>query len=227
MWLDHDNGKAIENLGPFETLQEYHLGVISKILEMIAANKLYSPWAVDTYLIHYSLLEAAFSLPRSSKKQEYYLRHYDDLGSHILVDENFKITGIIDWEWAYTAPASVAFTSPMMLWDVSEFFSGHNSLSNSELTFAEMLKQTVNSESQGLDKYVVDGKAIQRLQFILCNGLPDWDISSYIQNFAALQRALKIDETFEWENWKKAALQKYINDERLQRLIKQEAAVSH
>ncbi|KAI9650823.1 hypothetical protein NHQ30_000857 [Ciborinia camelliae] len=226
LWLDHDNDKVIETLGPFENLQEYHLGVISKILEMIAASKLYSPWAVDTYLIHCALLEAAFSFPESSENQEYYLRHYDDLGSHILVDENFKVTGIIDWEWAYTAPASVAFTSPMMLWDVGEFFNGHNGLSSSELAFAEMLKQTVDPDSQGLDEYVICGKAIQRLQFILCNGLPDWDISLYIQNFAALQKALKIDETFEWESWKKAALQKYANDERLQRLVKQEAAVS-
>lgn len=54
--------------------------------------------------------------------QNYYLKHADDKGDHILVDEDFNITGIIDREWTYTAPPAHAFNSPIGLLPVADFY---------------------------------------------------------------------------------------------------------
>jgi hypothetical protein len=40
----------------------------------------------------------------------------DDLGPfNILLDKNFKVTGVIDWEFIYTAPAEFACSPPWWL----------------------------------------------------------------------------------------------------------------
>lgn len=44
---------------------------------------------------------------------KFYLKHADDKGDHILVDEHFNITGIIDWEWAHTASPAHILNSPL------------------------------------------------------------------------------------------------------------------
>jgi hypothetical protein len=71
--------------------------MVSRILELIVAGELYSPWAVDTYLVHRCLLDMMPLLP-GVNDQKFYLRHPDDAGFHIMVDDEFNITGIIDWE---------------------------------------------------------------------------------------------------------------------------------
>lgn len=87
---------------------------------------MYSTQAVDAYLIHQYLLDLAPSvLPPSSTqdaRQKYCLRHGDDKGDHILIDDAFNITGIIDWEWAHTAPPAYAFNSPIGLLPVGQFY---------------------------------------------------------------------------------------------------------
>lgn len=42
-------------------------------------------------------------LPPSHGDDKFYLKHTDDKGDHTVFNDDFNITGIIDWEWAYTA----------------------------------------------------------------------------------------------------------------------------
>ncbi|KAJ6781368.1 hypothetical protein PWT90_10439 [Aphanocladium album] len=50
----------------------------------------------------------------------FYLKHGDDKGEYIWVDENFNITGVIDWELAHTAAPADAFNSPIGLLPVAD-----------------------------------------------------------------------------------------------------------
>lgn len=120
--------------GACSSMHDYYTEVISRILELIAAGELCSPWAVDTYLVHRYLPDMMPLLPGTSDKK-FYLRHPDDAGFHIMVDDDFNITGIIDWEWAQTALSAVAFSSPSWLWDVGDFFDGSNELSGGGTRF--------------------------------------------------------------------------------------------
>lgn len=123
----------------YAELQRHQFATIgSLVLNLIVDRELHSPWAVDAFLIHRFLLDLVPSLCRD-KEPHFYCRHLDDQGDHIMVDDNFNIAGIIDWEWAYTAAAEMAFISPTALWDVSADFSGVGELSDKEWVFAELL----------------------------------------------------------------------------------------
>lgn len=70
----------------------------------------------------------------------FFLKHFDDKGDHILVDTDFNITGIIDWEFASAEPKALAFSTPCMLWPVGDFYDGKAELSAEEIEFAEIFE---------------------------------------------------------------------------------------
>lgn len=100
--------------GPFSSLEEYHKSSLQLILDLILREEIYSQQAVNAYLIHRFLIDlvpSVLPLPGQDDEKKYYLKHADDKGDHILVDDDFNMTGIIDWEWAHTAPPAYAFNS--------------------------------------------------------------------------------------------------------------------
>ncbi|KAF8245486.1 hypothetical protein K440DRAFT_655556 [Wilcoxina mikolae CBS 423.85] len=187
--------------GPFQMYEAYYTSLLLRILDLIANGELYSPWAVDAFLIHRFLLDLVPSFSMSSHDKEghvnFYLRHVDDKGDHVMVDDDYNITGIIDWEWAYTAPAEEAFSSPMGLWDVSDFFEGVDGLSDREWVFTELL-MTVG----GWGGYEVF----------------NWDLEGYVGLFQALRRTVGMQADVGWEEWKVEALERFKGDERLRLL---------
>ena len=56
----------------------------------------------------------------------------DDFGFHnILVDEDFKITAVLDWEWSYAAPYQFLYSPPSwLLIDHPGFWSSHAEVPN-------------------------------------------------------------------------------------------------
>lgn len=73
-------------------------------------NKEITSVPVDNYLAFRWRLSALSSLTSpESNEGPFYLKHYDDKGDHILVDDDFNITGIIDREFA-----SVEATLPLV-----------------------------------------------------------------------------------------------------------------
>lgn len=71
----------------------------------------------------------------------FYLKHFDDKGDHILIDEQYNVTGIIDWEFASTESKNLAFSAPCMMWPVGDFYDGKNGISQDELAFAQIFRQ--------------------------------------------------------------------------------------
>ena len=68
----------------------------------LIANREFAPLAVDHYLSFLWRLEMILRLLSEHEAEEFYLRHFEDKGDHILVDSDYNITGIIDWEFAST-----------------------------------------------------------------------------------------------------------------------------
>ncbi|KAF7630233.1 hypothetical protein AFLA_010860 [Aspergillus flavus NRRL3357] len=94
--------------------------------------------------LRWSLASPEGKLRRTFDDGQFYLRHADDKGDHILIDDDYNITGIIDWEWAYAAPISEAFKSPIMLLPVADSYNGVNCIGEDELTFASILEEKGN-----------------------------------------------------------------------------------
>ncbi|KAI5859849.1 hypothetical protein GGS23DRAFT_264210 [Durotheca rogersii] len=203
-------------LGPFTSPEEYHKSSLQLLLDLILRQEMYSQQAVDAYLIHRFLLDLVPSVLSSSAQDDhkYYLKHADDKGDHILVDEDFNVTGIIDWEWAYTAPPTHAFNSPIGLLPVAQFYSGANNLGDDEITFARMLEE---KGRQDLADFVWNGRLQHRFAFCCGYDLADWD--GFLGLFQGLRDAVKIDDGKDWNGWKTAALYRYREDAGLQLLL--------
>jgi hypothetical protein len=125
-------------LGPFASREEYIVSSIRLTLDLIIRGEAYSDRAIDAFLIHRFLLDAASqNVPAKAEPNQFYLKHADDKGDHILVDDDYNITGVIDWEWAHTDSKAAAFNSPVMLLPVADFYDGINHPGEDELAFAQ------------------------------------------------------------------------------------------
>ncbi|RSL76145.1 hypothetical protein CEP51_010235 [Fusarium floridanum] len=205
----------MQTTGPFSSLEEYHISSIQLILDLIVREEMYSQQAVDAYLIHRYLIDLVPRvLPSVHDDEKFYLKHADDKGDHILVDEHFNITGIIDWEWAHTASPAHAFTSPIGFLPVADFYCGKNSLGNDEVVFARLLEEKGHRD---LARFVWNGRLQHRFAFCCGYDLADWD--GFLGLFRGLRDAVGVDGGLEWNEWKFTALQRYKDDSGLQLLL--------
>ncbi|POR35227.1 Uncharacterized protein TPAR_04578 [Tolypocladium paradoxum] len=201
--------------GPFSSLEEYYMSSLRQILDLIIREEIYSQQAVDAYLIHRFLIDLVpLVLPSAQNNEKFYLKHADDKGDHILVDEHFNVTGIIDWEWAHTASPAQAFNSPIGFLPVADFYSGKNNLGDDEIVFARLLEE---KGRQDLASFVWNGRLQHRFTFCCGYDLADWD--GFLGLFRGLREAIAVDEGLEWNEWKAAALQRYKDDSGLQLLL--------
>lgn len=102
----------------------------------------------------------------------FYLKHMDDKGDHILVDDDFNTVGIIDWERAQTVSKSEAFASPLFMLDAGDYYSGSNGLSATEELFAEVLREKGNPE---LAKLASNGRVQHRISHCVDGAIDDPD----------------------------------------------------
>ncbi|KAI3339470.1 hypothetical protein F4824DRAFT_455494 [Ustulina deusta] len=207
---------TMRTMGPLSSWEKYHESSLRMILDLIARGELFSQQAVDAYLIHRFLIDLVPSVLSKSAQddQKYYLKHADDKGDHLLVDGDFNITGIIDWEWAHTAPPSHAFNSPVGLLPVGEFYRGVNDLGEDETTFARLLEGKGHSD---LARSVLNGRLQHRFNFCCGYDLADW--KGFLGLFQGLRDAVKVDNGIDWDDWKSAALRRYSDDGGLQLLL--------
>ena len=226
---------GIEALSPFSDWEKYNEASIKLILKLIRSQEMYSQRPVDAYIIHLYLLDIMPTVKRrtsvslsaqsrstsrsdenSNNDNRFYLKHADEKGDQILVDDDYNITGIIDWEWAYTAPPAHAFNSPIVLLPVGEFYEGVNTLGADEVTFADMLEEKDKGGSKELAGYVCNGRAQHRFTFCCGYDLVDW--SGFLGLFRGLRDAVGVDAGLEWEAWREVAMERYGCDEGLKML---------
>ncbi|KAJ5923707.1 hypothetical protein N7454_008952 [Penicillium verhagenii] len=217
-------GASLEMTGPCCSAQEYYRSGIELTLDLILRQEIYTSRPIDAYLVHRFLLDNVAKVFSYNDLDDgkFYLRHADDKGDHVLVDEEFNITGIIDWEWAYTAPRSVAFNSPIALIPVAEFYDGGNRIGDDEVTFAELLDEKGHPD---LGEIVRSGRLLHRFDFCCGYDISDWD--SFLGLFFGLLnglgdpflKGLGDSKQLNWEIWKTDAMERYWDDERLQKLI--------
>lgn len=208
-------------IGPFSSPVQYYDSELRLILDLILRGELYSQQAIDAYLIHRFLVDLIPFISPSpspssdSNEQKYYLKHADDKGDHIMVDDDFNITGIIDWEWAHSAPPAHAFKSPILLLPVADFYNGDNDLGNDEIVFARLFEEKGRRDLAG---FVWNSRIQHRFSFCCGYDLADW--SGFLGLFLGLRNAVKVDAGLDWEDWKAVALRRYQEDAGLQSLLR-------
>ncbi|KAI1084063.1 hypothetical protein F5B20DRAFT_364631 [Whalleya microplaca] len=203
--------------GPFFSSREEAEKTVNYCLDMVASGEMGIHNPVDEYLMRLYRLEVLDRLLDGRETDEkFYLKHPDEKGDHILVNSDFDIVGIIDWEWARTVSYRDAFSAPCMMWPVGEFYEGKNEVSKDEECFARLLE---NRGRPGMANCVLEGRHLQRFWF---NLLPQPYGSSWEDTVTLFQglRSAFGDETT-WNDWKQDALVKHGADKRLTKLIAQ------
>ncbi|KAI0911265.1 hypothetical protein F4823DRAFT_636585 [Ustulina deusta] len=206
-------------LGPFHSSLEATRATIKLYLDMIASGEMAARYLVDVYLVHRFRLDLLdqFAEEMLSERQ-FFLKHPDDKGDHILVNEVYDIVGIIDWEWCHTVSKEEAFSSPCMMWPVAKFYDGSNELASDELRFAEMWRERGRYD---LAKYVAEGRKVQRFLFALGSASDcQNDYQTFVNLSLGLKRAFDSEEEEGWEEWKTEALEKWKGDHLLQALLR-------
>ncbi|KAG6278872.1 hypothetical protein E4U48_000335 [Claviceps purpurea] len=207
-------------LGPFRSSKEAYRVSVEASIQMIMSGEVgRAESALDIILAYQFGLDV---LDRVSEQtatddkggEQFFLKHADDKGDHILVNEDFDIVGIIDWECCQTAPREVAFSSPQMMWPVKAFYDGSNELTEEELLLARVFRERGRED---LASCVLHGRKVQRLLFVLGPLVVDEDKSTLAGLFMGLKRAFdghdcKTDGQGvedEWEAWKAKALENW------------------
>ncbi|EPS35896.1 hypothetical protein H072_10628 [Dactylellina haptotyla CBS 200.50] len=204
-----------EPIGPFTNLEQAASTIIKGQQKMLI-NREIDSLPVDTYLSHLWRLEA-LELLNGISSDVFYLRHFDDKGDHLLVDENFNITAVIDWEFASTEIEDFAFSSPCMIWSVGDFYDGKNALSDEGTEFMKVLER---KGYHHLGKLVRDGRKFQRFFFFLGGGVAE-ELEEFKNLFQGLREGFLTegDTLNSYEDWKAEMLSRYKDDKGLLELL--------
>lgn len=204
-------------LGPFNSVLEYKNELVNHQIDLIVRGESYPDNAIDAYLVHQYVLDALPSIFQREPDHLFFMKHMDDKGDHILVDDSFNIVGLIDWEWAQTTTKSEAFAAPLCLLDVGQYYEGSNELSPDEVLFASILQAKGHDD---LASCVRNGRVAHR--FAHCVGGDIGDPDSLPNHFLGLRTALqRTGET--WAQWRETALQRNVDDANLQLLMLRES----
>ncbi|KAK7684949.1 hypothetical protein QCA50_011784 [Cerrena zonata] len=212
--VDQNSDGTLSLLGPFTDWQSYLRALIKRNLQFILDGKAYTDARVDAYLVHLTLRDSLPALATfcTHSDGEFFLKHMDDKGDHILIDDSFKIVSIIDWEWAQLVPKPDAFAAPLFLLDIGQYYDGNNQLSTHEILFAKILE---DKGRRGLAHAVMHGRVHHRIAH--CIGGDVDNLDDFPKLFSGLQEFI-LAET-DWSIWKESALKKYRLDTGLQNLL--------
>ncbi|KAF5019751.1 hypothetical protein F66182_8236 [Fusarium sp. NRRL 66182] len=209
-------------IGPLSSSLDGSQAMLKSYLAMIASGEIDSPCPVDTYLIHRYRLDIIGDLWEDVPTGgQFFLKHADDKGDHILINDSFDIVGIIDWEWTQTVSREEAFCSPCMMWPVTKFYNGSNELSADEVRLAAIFRER---NREDLANCVMEGRRFQRFFFALGPESSFLDEEAFTHLFKGLQRAFTSQDE-EWEQWKKKALEKWKDDKLALSLLYRESSI--
>ncbi|KAI0112201.1 hypothetical protein GGR51DRAFT_508437 [Nemania sp. FL0031] len=212
-----DRFVTLDPEGPFDTPTAYYKAFAAQYLELIADGQVYTQYPVDAYLVYRFLRDtAAVQLGQRDTEAQaparFFLKHVDDKGDHLLVDENLNVTGIIDWQMARVVPRHEAFGASLVTADMNALCSGKISLSDADTALAKALRDRGSPE---LASCMADEK-VRRFFWGLASE-PKW---SYALPLAeALLKIFGVSQ--DWTIWRETALKDYGDDERLQALVDQ------
>lgn len=221
-----DRTGTFPQMGPFQNAKEYYSTFAEKYLEMIFDGQLFSAYPVKAYLIFKYLQKLAESgrwnaFEAGLDNGPFFLKHMDDKGDHILVDDDYNITGIIDWTFARAVPAFEAFGPSLLTADLDDLFNGKAGRSLMDNIMTEALQSCATTTHLGR---MMDGPdLVRRFSFGLGMGMNlSWDEASSLFK-GVISTATGIDlREMDWEVWYQNRLHEWADDSRLQTLLLRE-----
>ncbi|OAA63475.1 Protein kinase-like domain protein [Niveomyces insectorum RCEF 264] len=201
-----DRFVCLDPYGPFSTSAAYYAGWAEQYLVLIADGQLYPQFPVQAYLVYRFLQDQATQL--SDREDAFFLKHVDDKGDHLLVDDDLNITGIIDWQMARVVPRREAFALSLVSADMQALCGGTVSLSANDVALEQRLLR------KGLVRASQTGDERMRRFFWGLGLETSWDYALPLAN--AILQVFGVEQG--WGEWQATALKQYASDQRLQNL---------
>ncbi|KAI1757181.1 hypothetical protein F4782DRAFT_481589 [Xylaria castorea] len=207
-----DRTGTLPCIGPFTDARAFYSTWAETYLKLISDGQLFSSYSIDAYLMFKFLAEQAKAGTWFKKWQDlnsgpFFLAHTDDKGDHILVDDDFRITGIIDWSFARAVPAFEAFGPSLVSANNSSLFSGEPGLSEEDRALGRELQR------RGAPHCYFHSDEMRRFLFGLGMGL-GLTQDEAINVFRGLVATFD-GTTPDWQEWRRANLSKWADDARL------------
>ncbi|KAJ2906478.1 hypothetical protein MKZ38_001459 [Zalerion maritima] len=200
-FFDYNSSGRLVPFGPFDNMDDYYKALIQHKIGLIKTGEI-APFApLDQYLVYRSLLDC---LPRD-EQGPFFLRHIDSRDVNFLVDLDYNITGIIDWELAIVTAKGAAFQSPLLMYNLGELYhEGLSTPSENEKRFAKILQEETKSHE-------LSALAAQKLHFRVDQVIetnPE-DRKHFASVFSGWWKAATGEQAFDWDTWHREALGKY------------------
>ncbi|KAG8623886.1 hypothetical protein KVT40_008862 [Elsinoe batatas] len=130
----------VGKLGPFQSDEQYYTGYIHHYLDLIADGQLYVDYPDIAFRFYHTMLAAVPSLCAPSGPPAFYIKHVDDKGDHIMINNQGIITGIIDWQFARCVPSSEAFGASYLTANMEAIYAGRIELSEDDRALAALVR---------------------------------------------------------------------------------------
>ena len=159
--------------GPCDTALDYLTSMAEQHVDVIADGQEYFQYLRlrEAYLCFRTLRDQAgpeLAAREKEKPSSFYLKHVDDKGDHLLVDEEYTTTGIIDWQLARTVPACEAFGPSLITASLDNLYSKDAGLTDDDVFLAQQLEVKGRAE---LAKFMGVDELVRRFIFGLASGL--------------------------------------------------------
>ena len=151
----------------------------------------------------------------------FYLKHTDDKGDHILVDDEFNVTGIIDWSFARRLPAYDAFGPSLLTAELDQLLQGERGLS----ALDELLASTLDAKCPKLSRFMRLPDTCRRFIFSLGVGMGP-TLEEAIGIFKGTVETLTGGPISNWDDLRGERLKEWAGDDTLQRLSQQQSPLS-
>ncbi|KAJ8128697.1 hypothetical protein O1611_g4937 [Lasiodiplodia mahajangana] len=194
------NGNSIP-FGPFSHSNDYYKALIQQKIQLIKTREVSTSAPLDQYLVYMSLLD---SLP-PNESGPFFLRHVDSGDANFLVDDDYNITGIIDWELAISTSKGSAFQSPLLLYNLGEVYNkGLSTPSEDEKRLSKILLEEKGAVELAT---LVEKKLHFRVDQVI--EADPWERQKFVSLFSGWWKVANGVETFDYDKWYKEALDKY------------------
>ncbi|RJE19310.1 hypothetical protein PHISCL_08351 [Aspergillus sclerotialis] len=198
---------------------EYYTSFVEQNMALIADGQLFNSFPVNAYLV-FSFLKSQVQVLTATPNhfspdttEEFYIKHVDDKGDHLMVDDQLNIVGIIDWQMARMVPANEAFGPSLVTAEMSDIYNRVSSLTVHDHTLAHFLTAKGAAD---LGNIMSRDERIRRFFFGLDVDLPWAETLLLIRGIWA---AFGVDKETEWKDWKVDMLELCSHDERLKHII--------
>lgn len=199
-FFDYDTNASCIPQGPFSTSDEWYNACIEHRQSLIQRGEVATSAPEDAALACNYLLDSVDSglVNRDYNSGPFYLKHVDTRDVNYLIDDNYTITGIIDWELAFAAPKESAFQSPVFMFNIEHVYQG-NRLSPDEELFAEQFAKVGRDD---LAQLVREGR--KSFVFEMCAATDPTVRAQFERLLCTLWGSMndQSEEELSWYEWK-------------------------